>query len=391
MAALNQFTSPNTKKILQTQDVSSVVDLGTPVFNRIEAGGTSGFTSSDKSHLVSLLNLYTPNIVNDYDKSFNIGGVLNTSINDIVSAYNTNGFILFEVPETNFAVSLSGYNFRMKMPLSTTGLTSTTVYTSFIKQPWSLERPSTNCAPTKIDSLHSESYRWFEEKGIGYEYRNGENPSASDKYFENGFVLLFSDDFEFTGTTSGKTSWSVDYGKSNKYSKGARMVNFLPNGSEPADKAIGALFNNGLGFIWDEDMVNDFDWSVGSGSGSTSAVTFSQTYVAAEGQDIDQETKLVINLNLGPEQFNTTTNPSYFEAIKDGSSCDVAFTTIGFHDQLGNTLAIAKVENEAIIKQEDNYQILNFEIPVGGTIDTTRYTYTVSATTGVFSCDSGSC
>jgi hypothetical protein len=169
------------------------------------------------------------------------------------------------------------------------------------------------------------------------------------------------------------------------------MVNVLPNGTEPADKAVGAVFSNGLGFLWDSDVVNGFDWSVGSGSGTTSAVTFSQTYVAVEGSDIDQETKLVINLNLGPEQFNTTTNPSYFEAVKDGSSCDVAFTTIGFHDELGNALAVAKVENEAIVKVDGNYQILNFELPVGGEIDTTRYTYTVSATTGVFSCDSGSC
>lgn len=395
MAFLQQFTSPNTKTIMENKDVSSTVDLGTPIFTKIFNAGTSGFTSSDKTHLLSLLNLYTENIVDDYNKTFVDGGILNTSINDMVNAYKNSGFVFFEVPDTNWAVSLNGYNFRIRIPLDstysgTTGLSATTLYTSFIKQPWSLERPSNNCAATKIDTLNSESYKWFADKGIGYEYRVGENPDPLE-LFQNGFTLLYSDDFNFSGASTGSTSWSSLFGKTNKYSNGARMSNFYPNGMEPADRAIGVIFNNGFGFLWDNDVVNGFDWVSGTGVTSTSGVTFDPTLVAVEGGDIDQETKLVINLNLGPDQFNTTTNPSYYEAIKDGSNCDVSFTTIGFHDQLGNCLAIAKVDNEAIIKTEGDYQILNFEIPVGGAVDYNRYTYTTSATTGVFSCNVGSC
>jgi len=395
MTFLQQFTPPNTKTIIEDEDVSNIVDMGTPIFTKIFDVNSSGFTYSDKTHLLSLLNLYTENIVDDYNKSFNSGGILGTSINDMVSAYKTNGFVFFEVPDTNWAVSLNGYNFRIKIPLDstysgTTGLTTTTLYTSFIQQPWSLERPSTNCASSKIDTLKSESYKWFDTMGIGYEYKVGENPDPNE-LFQNGFTLLYSDDFTFSGASTGSTSWSYLFGKTNKYAKGARMSKFLPNGTEPADKSIGVIFNNGFGFLWDADVVNGFDWASGTGATSTSGVTFSGSVAAIEAGDLDQETKLVINLNLGPEQFNTTTNPSYYEAIKDGSDCDVSFTTVGFHDQSGNCLAIAKVENEAIIKSVGNYQIMNFEIPVGGSIDYTRYTYTASATTGVFSCDIGSC
>jgi hypothetical protein len=395
MAILQQFTSPNTKTIIEDKDVSSTVDMGTPVFTKIFEAGSSGFTSSDKSHLLSLLNLYTENIADDYNKSFVNGGILNTSINDMVEAYKNNGFVFFEVPDTNWAVSLNGYNFRIKIPLDstysgTTGFSATTLYTSFIQQPWSLERPSNNCAATKIDTLNSESYKWFADKGIGYEYKVGENPDANE-LFQNGFTLLYSDDFDFSGATSGNTSWSSLYSKLNKYSNGARMSNFFPNGTEPADRSIGVIFNNGFGFLWDTDVVSGFDWASGTGATSTSGVTFDSNLVAMEGSDIDQELKLVLNLNLGPEQFNTTTNPSYYEAVKDGSNCDVSFTTVGFHDESGNCLAIAKVENEAIIKSEGNYQIMNFEIPVGGSVDYNRYTYVTSATTGVFSCNVGSC
>ena len=244
-----------------------------------------------------------------------------------------------------------GQNIELKIPLSGgtfTGTTSaSTLYSAFIDTE-SLKVKSTRstCDPYLIDLAYSEPNKMFtNDFGIGYTYQLGSNPISTqttkdpnsnkrnpNNVFNSGIVILMSNDWEpWSGSSSAKT-WSDGYNVVNKYTKEAAPL-ITPSGPNH-DVASGAFFtNSGLGFIWAEDFVNNFNWSGGTGGTGTTMVTFSPSESYFNASDIDTSTKLQIDVIMEPGEFNTSLNQSYIEdSLENGSNCDVAYNTITLND-----------------------------------------------------------
>jgi hypothetical protein len=311
-------------------------------------------------------------IFDSYNVDYSEGGMKTTLWESILDAYSTNGMIMFEVKDQNYRKSISGQNIEVKIPL--TGTTSaTTLYSAYIDTE-SLKVKSTNgvCDPFKIDMAYSEPNKMFtNDFGIGYVYQLGTNPIMNGKYdsncYDSGITLLMSNDWlPWSGSSSAKT-WSEGYNVVNKYTKNAAPL-ITPNGPN-RDVVAGAIFNNsGLGFIWAEDFVNDFNWSGGTGGTGTTVVTFAPSEAYVNASDIDTSTKLQVDLIMNPKDFNTSLNQSYIEdSIENGSNCNVAYNTITLNDSQGRCLVVAK-SSTPIVKTEGDYSIVTIDIPIDGDV-----------------------
>jgi len=370
MATFLKQIQQNQKRITNDKNVSSVFTMafGSELkFTKLDSVNDAGFKTNKYNSLWSMFNLN--------------GGMISTVWESILDAYNTNGMVMFEVSDQNFRKSINGQNIEIKIPLSGgtfTGTTSaTTLYSSYIDTE-SLKVKSTNsvCDPYKIDMAYSEPNRMFtNDFGIGYVYQIGTNPLCGPGHdndcngdeYDSGLTLLMSNDWSpWSGSSTAKT-WSDGYNVVNKYTKEVAPL-ITPNGPN-RDVAAGALFNNsGLGFIWAESFVNNFDWSGGTGGTGTTMVTFVPSEAYLNASDIDTSTKLQIDLIMSPGDFNTSLNQSYIEdSITNGSNCDVAYNTITLNDSQGRCLVVAK-SSEPIVKIKNDYSIVTVDIPIDGNL-----------------------
>lgn len=395
----NGLNNVNVQRDIDRSPVYQIPSSGV-TFTKIYPYSNVGFDSSSYSHLYGLLTgIFTTNQANDLTGTTSEGGLINTSLNDLPLSWLQNGAVIFNIDTTFYEVGLSGNNFRIQIPLTTTAMTSTVLYSSFINESMKLERSTGPCGGFIADELNTDNTRIFETYGLGYQYMLGENPPITpnfdniQNFFESGVVLLFSDDWSFSGATTG-SSWSYAYGNNRKYANRARLANFYENDNGLADRAAGLLLPyHGIGIIFAEDFVENFNWLSGVTSGSgTTEVSFNQTYAAAEGKDLDVATVMSINLILSEDQFNYSLNPSFREEVDTtGDICAVGITELAFYSPNGECLIKAVVDSQAIQKEINQTRVINLKAPIGEDIDLTRFSYTNGVSTGVFPCDSGSC
>ncbi len=375
MANFVKQINQDQKRIIHDKNCSDVFTMayGSELkFTKMDSVSNAGFKSNKYNSLWSMFNLNSEKIFDSYNVDYSEGGMKTTLWESILDAYSTNGMIMFEVKDQNYRKSISGQNIEVKIPL--TGTTSaTTLYSAYIDTE-SLKVKSTNgvCDPFKIDMAYSEPNKMFtNDFGIGYVYQLGTNPIMNGKYdsncYDSGITLLMSNDWlPWSGSSSAKT-WSEGYNVVNKYTKNAAPL-ITPNGPN-RDVVAGAIFNNsGLGFIWAEDFVNDFNWSGGTGGTGTTVVTFAPSEAYVNASDIDTSTKLQVDLIMNPKDFNTSLNQSYIEdSIENGSNCNVAYNTITLNDSQGRCLVVAK-SSTPIVKTEGDYSIVTIDIPIDGDV-----------------------
>lgn len=379
----------NNTYITDQTDKSSVytMALGDEItFYQLPAYNNPNFTNSSLAHLWSWFGMRTETDYNIKNVPYANGGLLGTALENLPEAFYNTGGIGFKISDENYRVRINGQNIAFYMPLNSTysgmtsGLTATTLYSSFIYSPNNLEKdPTSLCSGVMADSYISEPNPTFTDKlGIGYKYIMGTNPEPNS-YFDSGLVYLVTDSIYtiFSGATGSSTSWGYQYNEDQKYSNGARTISFWNGQTEyPGvyDTIVGAMFlDSGLGIIFDPDLVGAFDWSTVSGNPTTiTGGTFTSGQTVFDAADIDIAEILNVEIIANGESFNTSSNPSYIGLGSNAEDCGVAISTITLHDQSGGCLAIAK-PNEAIIKTKGDYLVLNCQLPLTGPIQTSLF------------------
>jgi hypothetical protein len=385
----------NLKKV-EDVFVQTVVDRSTPfdignriTYYRLLPINNTNFVNTPLSHNWSYLSLRTQSDLNKINNDYSNGGLLNTALSGLVDSFDTEGAVMFTIDNITYRTMISGQNFALKIPLdplytgSTSGLTATTLYSSFIYSKDLTEKDYTSlCSSVKGDELISESNREFTSNiGIGSSFIEGVNPDPNSQltpYFNSGVVYLMSDNVfnTFTGSTGSSLSWGYLFGEQNKYSKGARTISFNPSnsnytslpGTTPGyDQIAGVLFlNSGVGFIFNKDLVNGMNWSTINGDPYTvTGATWSSGETYSIISDIDITKEINVKIVANPDEWVSSTNSSY---IGNGSSdCGIAITNITLHDSNGQCLATIVPDN-AMIKELTQYKIVDLRVPLSGSI-----------------------
>jgi len=375
----------------EEKNTSSVYTMGygdNIKFYKVPAYNDSGYTTSSLSHLWTYLNLGSEALYNQKNLPYASGGLLDTSFEDLPDAFYNTGAVAFSINSEQYRVQLNGQNIALGIPVNTTavsaltsGITATTLYGSFIYSPDNLTKDQSSlCSGSKADSFISEpTKQWTDGIGIGYAYQMGNNPipGSTYPYYDSGVVYLvsplISGSTTITGATTGSsTAWSYNFGQTNKFGNGARQI--YPTGNNPDypnyyDRIVGAIYlNYGFGIIWNPELVGSFDWTrkAAGDETTTSGATFTSGNTVFVAADMDVAEILNIDIIAEPNKWVSSSNQTY---IGTGEDCGIAISTITLHDQAGRLLAIAKPD-EAIIKEVNEYKIINLSIPISGPIGT---------------------
>ena len=330
---------PETK--IDISPTSKIGDTDAITFTYIEPSSSGSFKTSKYSHLWGHLGFYTNEQATGLNITRNNGGVLGTFLNDLPDAFLSNGAVFFQIPNDQYKISPSGNDFRLKISLTGT-TTATTLYSSFINDmSKTIKVTNSVCSGVVADNLTSDNSDIYDKYGIGYSKSvcNDLDGCNLTGYYESGVVGLMSNDAEFTGTTTGLTSWSYAFGSTNKYANKARMIEPYPvsslgiSGTSVSDRLAGLFFpSQGIGFITYPDFVSNFDWASATGGTGTTEATFSTSDVACEGHDIDSQTTANMTLVVPQEIANTSINPSWRESVDLEGNCGVVPTTLYFYD-----------------------------------------------------------
>lgn len=318
------------------------------------------FYDDVNSHSWTNLGIYSESDITKFGISYVNGGLLDTMIGGIYTAYNTTGLLVSSLDSTVFRASVSP-NLKITIPLSggtgtLSGLTSTDLYTAFVSQNNSMEPDGSGpCAGWLVDSLESESHPASTyQAGIGYanDGINNPGPNTNGKY-ESGLMYLFSKDVYLTGNTNTAidTGWS---GTSRYTFGGSELVTF----SGPKQNvAVGMIrLDTGVVTIFNPSIVTAFNTGIATGGTITSGLTFSTTDCNAYIRDRDTSTALEINTILPPEEYTKSFNPSLLDARQRGIDCSgqVSVTKICFYDEFGVLTATGGL-SEALIKRERDF------------------------------------
>lgn len=356
-------------------------------FYRIPALTDANFINSPLSHLWSNLSLRTEVDFNESNLSYNYGGLLGTALNYLPIAFYSGGCIGFSVNNSNYRVQLDGSNIAFQIPLNsaysgmTSGLTATTLYSSYVYNPeYLIKNPYNLCDGVTFDSVRSEpSPIVTDNVGIGFQYIEGKNPDMNPKsnykFYDSGVVYLVTNDVynTFSGATGSSTSWGYLWNQNQKYANGAKTISFNPSittysGVGGYDRIVGAMFlNSGFGFIWDPELVNGLDWSTINGDPTTiTGATFTSGQTAFNSADWDFSEILNVKIIMDRKDWRASSNSSY---IGTGEDCGIASTAITLHDDMGMCLGVVKTD-DALIKEYDKYVILDLELPLSEPIQT---------------------
>jgi hypothetical protein len=274
------------------------------------------------------------------------------------------------VDTSAYRKSLNGFDLALKMSISggtgdLSGLTATTLYSTFFDQPSMLKRQESGpCALTRADSLYFETLPDAVQKtGIGQAVENG-NPSND---YQSGIVFLFSDDLSFTtGSTTG-TSFSTSHMVNNPYLNKKKLAKFTGLGY---DKAVGMVdCISGLICLWNKDIVKSFSWGSATGGTGTTMAVFPPSINYMNTTDIDSSVESLIRVQASPDQFTTTTNTSRDQAIQAGVECEekILISEICLWDSSGKCTAIG-VPSEIVEKQKNGYFIVDLRVTLDGGI-----------------------
>jgi hypothetical protein len=363
-------------------DISSVytMAIGDEIkYYQMPSFNDANFLNSSLSHLWSFFNMRTETDYNVANQPYANGGLLGTALENLPEAFYNVGAIGFSITNENYRVQVYGQNEALYVPLNssytgmTSGLTATTLYSSFIYNPDILKKnPFSLCSGVQADEYKSEaSAEYTNNFGIGYQYAPGKNPNPASnyKFFDSGVVYLMSNNVSntFTGATGSSLTWDYLYNNTNKFANGARLISFEPGNTQYTgiggyDRIVGAMFlNYGFGFIFDPDLVKGFDWSTVNGDPtSITGGTFTSGQTAFDAADMDLAEILNVKIVAPPNVWTASPNSSY---IGTGQDCGIATTTITLHSTDGSCLAIVKPD-EALIKNQDGYLIFDLELPL---------------------------
>jgi len=363
-------------------DISSVytMAIGDEIkYYEIPAFNDANFLNSSLSHLWGFFDMRTETDYNVANQPYANGGLIGTALESLPEAFYNTGAVGFSISNSNYRVQIYGQNNALYVPLNssytgmTSGLTATTLYSSFIYNPDILKKnPFSLCSGVQADEYKSEaSPEYTNNFGIGYQYAPGKNPNPEStyKFFDSGVVYLMSNNVynTFTGATGSSLTWDYLYAQPNKFANGARLISFEPGNTQYTgvggyDKIVGAMFlNYGFGFIFDPDLVKGFNWSTISGDPtSITGGTFTSGQTAFNASDMDLAEILKVKIVAQPNVWVSSPNSSY---IGQGQDCGIATSTITLHGPAGECLAVVKPD-EALIKNQDGYLIFDLELPL---------------------------
>ena len=334
----------------------------------IPPSSDAGFKTNTWSHFYANLGLYTSEIADNYNIDYSDGGYLNTSLEKIYEAYNDTGIIVGLINNETYRQALVGRDGAVVIPISSTGstlsgLTTLTNYTTFYDSPELLKRETSGtCAKTIADT------RKFEfKKEVVIDTGMGQNMGGnnSGNAYESGIVFMFND---YTSITSGATSgFSQSHKVTNPYANGKKTAIFNGDGYHRAAGMVDCI--SGIVCFWDPDIVDGFDFSIGTGGTGTTRVTFAPTDAYTVNKDYDSSVSADVRVNANPDILKFTTNPSRKQAIAEGDTeCEevVKVTQVCLYDTSGELTAIGTPTQ--IIDKTDNYVVMNLSVKLDGGI-----------------------
>jgi hypothetical protein len=311
---------------------------------------------------------------NDFITPYIDGGWSGTSLEYLVKEVGNN-IVVADISKDSFEVGIDGLNFSLTIPLDTTytgstflGLSATTLYGSYMKTEL-YDKKNTNgpCACSIMDGLLSEnSQKVTTQIKEGLTYQEGVNPKDSNSYYGSGILYLFCDDIKkpnisgYTMTTT--NSWSTGFGADCPYTVRKKFPFNLLNDDVNGyyyDQPVGAVdLLGGKVTIFNQDLVNGFNFSIATGGTSTSGATFLTTDANTVFKSYDIEQGLDMTLIAGKNEFDTSENPTYDPTLCDGK---IYITYVDFYDSTGKLVAKGVTETP-ISKEKNQILVLNANI-----------------------------
>jgi hypothetical protein len=353
------------------------------------------FLNDVNIHNWTLLGLYRDSDAEVYNVPYDLGGFKYTVYDQLYEAYNTTGFYTISIDDTMFRMGLEN-RIKLSVPItgatdpSISGLTNLTFYSGLIRQNNTLTPISSGPASLVVgDVVKSEYDLSISNVGIGQKFIPGTNPGQYDpnepssNYYDSGIVLLWSDDIDYSGATTGVT-WDTAWSAGTKYTYGgARLAKYSgqgTNGTDGYNQAVGAVdLYSGNAFIWHPEVVPYINTAIGTGS-TVTGMTFSTSDASMIVKDYDTEMTATINIVAEPYSYTTTTNPSMAEAVKNDPDCSkkVWIHQVCLMDDNGIPVAYATLD-KAVEKPIEEYLLLTTEINIDGGIQDPPYdTYSLT-------------
>lgn len=313
-------------------------------------------TGTSYSHLWvgPLFSLPVNSVMEDpYTTTYADGGYSDTALGHLVSDVS-NDIIVVDINADTFDIGINGLNFKLDIPLdatytgsSFTGLSTTTLYGAYMKTPL-YDKPNNNgpCSCSIMDNLMSEQSNVVTtEVKQGLPQQNGINPE-SNSYYNSGIVYLFCDDIQrpnlSASTATTTSSWSTGFGVDCPYTFGGKFpFNFMNDATQGyyKDVPVGAVdLLGGKITIFNQDLVNAFDFSLAISGSSTSGATLPIGNANATFASYDIEYGLNMTLIAGKNEFTTSDNPT-FNLQNCGDKIWVTY--INLYDSKGNLVAVA--------------------------------------------------
>ena len=310
----------------------------------------------------------------DFQIPYSQGGLSGTSMEYWVTGVGDN-IIVADIDQSVFDVGIDGLHFRLSIPLdstysgATSGLSTTNLYSSYKRTTlYDQKNNSGPCSCAVMDYLLSEEDGVVTtELGQGLPVQNGTNPDPNYyNYYHSGIVYLFSDDIRkpnVTGTTmTTSNSWATGFCEDCPYSQRDKFpFNYIddPINGYYVDQPVGAVdLLGGQVKIWNQDLVEAFDFTGAIGGNSLTGATFPTTGASATFKSYDLDQGLNITILANKNEFTTSTNPTYDPITCDGT---IYITSIDLYDNTGKLVAKA-LPDTPIKKQASNIFVSTLNI-----------------------------
>ena len=241
--------------------------------------------------------------VTDFLTPPSLGGLSGSCVSSLYDTVLNGKYILVSIPSSSYDTLIDGKSFKLEIPLDptysgvTSGLSATTIYTSFISNNEYNTLSPGPCGERLIDSNYYEK----------------DNRVSSLNPYGDLLTLGFSDDIQRPNGDTGKT-WSTGYELTPTFTKGKLPANFITTSNVNVDTTVGVLVNEaGLFFITHPEIVNAFNWSVATGGTGNTFMTFSTTDANLEIKSVSKTFTQNFSLLLSPETTSqlTTDNITY--------------------------------------------------------------------------------
>lgn len=309
-----------------------------------------------------------------FQTPYSDGGLKGTAMEYWVTNVG-NDVIIADISANSFDVGIDGLNFRLTVPLDpsytgiTSGLTTTNLYGSYMRTNL-YDRKNNNgpCSCAVMDYLLSEQdNKVTTDIGQGLPLQSGTNPDPNYyNYYHSGIVYLFSDDIRkpsISATTATTiNSWATGFGLDCPYSQSDKLpFNYIDDqvNGYYVDQPVGVVdLLGGQVKIFNEDIVEAFDFTGAISGDSSSGATFSTSGASATFKSYDLNQGLNITVLANRNEFTTSTNPTYDPITCDGK---LYITSIDLYDEQGRLVAKA-LPDSPVEKTKDSVFVSTLNI-----------------------------